>query len=428
MLKLMLNKIKICDIINKRYFRNQFKKEDLKMNYAFSNKVTGLQASAIREILKFTSDPEVISFAAGNPAPEAFPIDDIKQISEELLKENPILALQYSITEGYTPLRDAVKERMLKEGNFNPEIDEIIITSGAQQANELSCKVMLNEGDTLICEAPSFIGSLNSFKSYNVNLVGVELEDDGINIEKLEEAIKANKNIKILYLIPNFQNPTGKTMSLEKRKKALELAKKYNFLILEDNPYGDLRFNGEDIPTIKSMDTDGYVIYSGSFSKVLAPGLRIGYVCAPREIIQKIVVCKQVSDVHSNIWAQAVAHKFITTRDFDKHIKGLKEIYKKKCTLMLTEIKKNFSSKISYTMPDGGLFIWCTLPEGSDMMGFCSKAVQEYKIAVVPGSAFMINEKDKTYSFRINFSTPTDEQIIKGCEILGKLSKDMFGE
>ena len=342
MLKLMLNIIKICDIIIKRYFRNQFKKEDLKMNYAFSDKVTGLQASAIREILKFTSDPEVISFAAGNPAPEAFPVDDIKQISEELLKENPILALQYSITEGYTPLRDAVKERMLKEGNFNPERDEIIITSGAQQANELSCKVMLNEGDTLICEAPSFIGSLNSFKSYNVNLVGVELEDDGINIEKLEEAIKANKNIKILYLIPNFQNPTGKTMSLDKRKKALELAKKYNFLILEDNPYGDLRFNGEDIPTIKSMDTDGHVIYSGSFSKVLAPGLRIGYVCAPREIIQKIVVCKQVSDVHSNIWAQAVAHKFITTRDFDKHIKGLKEIYRKKCTLMLSEIKRIF--------------------------------------------------------------------------------------
>ena len=217
-------------------------------------------------------------------------------------------------------------------------------------------------------------------------------------------------------------------MSLDKRKKALELATKYNFLILEDNPYGDLRFNGEDIPTIKSMDTDGHVIYSGSFSKVLAPGLRIGYVCAPREIIQKIVVCKQVSDVHSNIWAQAVAHKFITTRDFDKHIKGLKEIYRKKCTLMLSEIKKNFSSKISYTKPDGGLFIWCTLPEGNDMMGFCSKAVQEYKIAVVPGSAFMINEKDKTYSFRINFSTPTDEQIVKGCEILGKLSKDMFGE
>lgn len=398
------------------------------MNYIFSDKVSGLQASAIREILKFTADPEVISFAAGNPAPEAFPVEAINEISAKLLKEDPILALQYSITEGYTPLRDVLKNNMAKIGNFNSDIDDLIITSGAQQANELSCKVLLNEGDTLICEAPSFIGSLNSFKSYHVNLVGVELEEDGINIEKLEEAIKSNKNVKLLYLIPNFQNPTGLTMSYEKRVKVLELARKYDFVILEDNPYGDLRFAGEDIPTIKSMDTDGHVVYTGSFSKVLAPGLRIGYVSAPKDIIQKIVVCKQVSDVHSNIWAQAVCYEFMTKYDFDTHIKGLKEIYRKKCNLMLEMLEKNFSSKIKYTKPQGGLFIWCTLPEGNDMMGFCSKAVQEYKIAVVPGSAFMISESDTTYSFRINFSTPTDEQIIKGCEILGKLSKDMFGE
>lgn len=397
------------------------------MIYNFSDKIAGLKPSAIREILKYSADPEVISFAAGNPAPEAFPVDIIGEISRKLLEENPILALQYSITEGYTPLRDIVKERMAKELNFNSEIDEIIITSGAQQANELSCKVMLNEGDTLICEAPSFIGSLNSFKSYRVNLVGVELENDGINIEKLEETIKANKNVKLLYLIPNFQNPTGLTMCLEKRKAVLELAKKYDFIILEDNPYGDLRFAGENIPSIKSMDTEGRVIYSGSFSKVLAPGLRIGYVSAPKEIVQKIVVCKQVADVHSNIWAQTICYEFITKYDFNEHIKGLKEIYKKKCNLMLDNIAKNFSSKISYTKPHGGLFIWCTLPEGSDMMGFCAKAVKEFKIAVVPGNAFMVSESDTTYSFRINFSTPTDEQIVKGCEILGKLSKEMFG-
>ncbi len=398
------------------------------MNYIFSDKVSGLQASAIREILKFTADPEVISFAAGNPAPEAFPVEAINEISAKLLKEDPILALQYSITEGYKPLRDILKNNMARVGNFSSDIDDLIITSGAQQANELSCKVLLNEGDTLICEAPSFIGSLNSFKSYHVNLVGVELEEDGINIEKLEEAIKSNKNVKLLYLIPNFQNPTGQTMSYEKRVKVLELARKYDFVILEDNPYGDLRFVGEDIPTIKSMDTDGHVVYTGSFSKVLAPGLRVGYVSAPKDIIQKIVVCKQVSDVHSNIWAQAVCYEFMTKYDFDTHIKGLKEIYRKKCNLMLEMIEKNFSSKIKYTKPQGGLFIWCTLPEGNDMMGFCSKAVQEYKIAVVPGNAFMVSEDDTTYSFRINFSTPTDEQIIKGCEILGKLSKDMFGE
>jgi 2-aminoadipate transaminase len=176
------------------------------------------------------------------------------------------------------------------------------------------------------------------------------------------------------------------------------------------------------------MDTQGRVIYTGSFSKVAAPGLRVGYVSAPKEIIQKIVVCKQVSDVHTNIWAQAVCNELLTSYDFDKHLIGLKKIYRRKCTLMLDCLKKNLSSKISYTKPEGGLFIWCTLPEGSDMMGFCKRAVEEYKVAVVPGNAFLISESDVTYSFRINFSTPTDEQIIKGCEILGRLSKDMFGE
>lgn len=396
------------------------------MNYNFSEKVSNLQASAIREILKFTSDPEVISFAAGNPAPEAFPVDDIKRISNEILNKNPILALQYSLTEGYTPLRNVLKERMLKEGNFNSDKDELIITSGAQQSNELCAKVLCDEGDTIICEAPSFIGSLNAFKSYNVNLVGIELEEDGINLEKLEEAIKTNQNTKLIYLIPNFQNPTGRTMSLEKRKRVYELAEKYDIFILEDNPYGDIRFAGEHIQSIKSMDTDGRVIYSGTFSKVLAPGIRVGYCSAPKEIISKIVVCKQVSDVHTNIWAQVLAERFLSTCDMENHLRQIRKIYKHKCELMLSEIKKNFSDKIKYTVPEGGLFIWCTLPEGYDMMSFCKRAVEEYKVAVVPGTAFTVNETDKTTSFRLNFSTPTDDEIIKGCELIGKLSKEMF--
>ncbi|MBR6599013.1 MAG: PLP-dependent aminotransferase family protein, partial [Oscillospiraceae bacterium] len=268
------------------------------MNYQYSNRVSSLKPSAIREILKHTANPEVIPFAAGNPSAEAFPTEIIGEISKELLTSDPIGALQYSITEGYTPLRDLLKKQMAEKKCFNSDIDDLIITSGAQQANELACKVLCSDGDTLICESPSFIGSLNAFKSYNVNLTGVELEDDGINIEKLEEAIKNNKNVKLLYVIPNFQNPTGNTMSWEKRKAVYELAKKYDFIILEDNPYGDLRFKGEEIPSIKSIDTEGRVIYSGTFSKILAPGLRVGYVSAPAEIIQKIVVCKQVSDVH----------------------------------------------------------------------------------------------------------------------------------
>ena len=247
------------------------------MDYKFSDKVTKLQASAIREILKFTSVPGVISFAAGNPAPEAFPTQKIAEISEELLRDDPILALQYNITEGYTPLRDFLKQWLASKNCYNPDLDDVVVTSGGQQANELSCKVLLNEGDTLLCESPCFIGSLNAFRSYNVNLCGVDMDDDGINIEKLENAIKTHKNVKMLYVIPNFQNPTGRTMSFEKRKAVYELACKYDFIILEDDPYGELRFAGENVPAIKSLDTEGRVIYTSTFSKILSSGFRCSF-------------------------------------------------------------------------------------------------------------------------------------------------------
>lgn len=221
------------------------------MEFNFSEKMGGLKASAIREILKFTADPTVISFAAGNPAAEAFPVEEIERITENILKNNPIGALQYSITEGYAPLRENIKKVMLKKETIVHDFDDLIVVSGAQQGNELSCKVLCDAGDTMIVENPSFIGSLNSFKSYGVNLVGVELEDDGIHLEKLEEALKANPRTKLIYLIPNFQNPSGRTMSLEKRKAVLALAKQYDVMILEDNPYGDLRFAGEPVASIK---------------------------------------------------------------------------------------------------------------------------------------------------------------------------------
>lgn len=396
------------------------------MEYKFSNKVTGLQASAIREILKFTSDPKVISFAAGNPAPEAFPTERIAEISDDLLRNDPILALQYSVTEGYTPLRNFLKEWLGSKNCFHPEFDDLIVTSGGQQANELSCKVLLNEGDTLLCESPCFIGSLNAFRSYNVNLVGVDMEDDGIDLEKLEDALKKQPNVKILYLIPNFQNPTGRTMSLEKRKAVYELACRYDFIILEDDPYGELRFAGENIPSIKSLDTEGRVIYSSTFSKLISSGFRTGFVSAPSPIIQKMIVCKQVSDVHSNIWAQVVSHRFITTVDREAHFNNLREIYKKKSDLMCGYIDNGFSKQISYVKPEGGLFVWCTLPDSCDMNAFCKKAVQEYKVAVVPGNSFAIDENEVSHSFRLNYSTPTNENIEKGMEILAKMTRDIL--
>lgn len=396
------------------------------MRFQFSDNVSALQPSAIREILKFTSMPGVISFAAGNPAPEAFPTETVAEISKKLLMENPILAMQYSITEGYPELRDLLKERLAKDNAYCEGKDELIITSGAQQANELACKILLNRGDTLICESPSFIGSLNAFKSYGVNLVGIPLENDGMNMEALEEALKTNPNCKLIYVIPNFQNPTGIVTSLQKRKKLYELACKYNVVILEDNPYGDLRCEGEDVPSIKSMDVENRVVYSGTFSKILAPGFRTGYVSGPSEIISKMIVCKQVADVHSNIWAQAVCEQFMRTVDLDEHFNKLRSIYRRKRDIMLSEMDNTFSKKVKYNKPEGGLFIWCTLPDDCDMNKFCQKAVKDYKIALVPGNAFLINENEKTTSFRMNFSTPTDEQLKEGTRILGAMSREVL--
>ncbi|SDM68802.1 PLP-dependent aminotransferase family protein [Acetanaerobacterium elongatum] len=395
------------------------------MQYTFSDKIATLQPSAIREILKFTADPQVIPFAAGNPAPEAFPTALVGEITSEIFAERPIAALQYSITEGYPQLRTMLKDMLKSRYHAGRDSDELIIVSGAQQGVELATKVLCNEGDTVICEKPSFIGSLNSFKSYNTHLVGIELQDDGIDLTALEDALKANKNVRFIYLIPNFQNPSGKTMSLEKRKAAYALAKRYGTMILEDNPYGDLRFEGEDIPSIKSFDEDGIVIYLGSFSKVLSPGLRVGYVCAPGPIVQKMVVAKQASDVHTGILSQMICAEFLTRVDYNAHIAHLQQIYRKKCALMLGGMDAGFGGKVDYTRPQGGLFLWCTLPKGSDMMGFCTEAVHR-KVAVVPGSAFMTSDKDETTSFRMNFSTPTDEQIEKGVDILSKLIRERF--
>lgn len=396
------------------------------MNYPISQRMASLQPSAIREILKATQDPSIISFAAGNPSSQAFPSETIRSISDEIFGEEAITALQYSVTEGYTPLRERMKA--LTESHYGiprRQFDELIMVSGAQQGIELVTKCLVNEGDTILCEDPSFIGALNTFRSYQANLVGVEMEEDGINIEKLETALKTQKNVRFLYLIPNFQNPSGITMSLEKRKAVYELAKKYSVLIMEDNPYGDLRYSGTPVPTIKSLDTEGLVIYLGSFSKILSPGLRVGYVLAPRDLLQKVIVAKQCSDVHTTILSQLICERFLAENDLDAHIEMLCGMYRKKLALMLGEMEKEFHPAVSFTHPEGGLFLWCTLPQGADMMDFCRKAVAQ-KVAVVPGSAFTMHDSDPTTSFRMNFSTPSDEQIVRGIGILGQLTRQLY--
>ena len=394
------------------------------MNYQFSKRVSGLQPSAIREILKATADPALISFAAGNPAPEAFPCESVREISDRLLENSPILALQYSVTEGYTPLRKTVAKYMSEKFNVGRDFDDIIITSGAQQVMELAAKTFLNYGDTIICEDPSFVGSLNAFRSLGVKLKGIRMEADGMDMDSFKKALEDDKNVKLVYTIPNFQNPSGTCMSLEKRKELYNLCKKHGVVIIEDNPYGELRFEGENIPCIKSFDEDGLVIYAGSFSKVLSPGMRVGYAIAPREIIAKMTVCKQTEDVHTNIWAQAVANTFMTEFDFEGHLAKIRKIYKHKAELMESLLDEKVCPNISYNKIQGGLFIWATLPDSFDMLDVVKKAV-EHKVAVVPGTAFLNDENAKTNSFRLNFSTPTDEQIEKGIDILAEVLNSM---
>lgn len=393
------------------------------MEYSFSDRVQALKPSAIREIFKYAADPEVVSLSAGNPSPEAFPIEEIKEISSRLLEENPIGVLQYSVTEGYPQLRETLKEYMKSHHNIGRDFDDILITTGAQQIMDLATKSLVNEGDVVITEAPSFIGSLNTFRSYNAKLVGVKIDDDGMNMEELEKALQTHKNARFIYTIPNFQNPSGITMSLEKRKKMYELAKKYNVLILEDNPYGDLRYSGEYIPCIKSFDEEGIVLYAGSMSKVISPGIRVAYVIAPKPIFQKMVVCKQGNDVHTNIWSQMVCNELMTKYDFDSHLEKLRNLYRKKAQFMMDLMDKYLVPMgITYAKITGGLFTMCTLPDYVDMQEFCKDAIKN-KVCVVPGNAFLTDESEECHTFRVNFSTPTDEQLEKGIKLLAKTAE-----
>ena len=400
------------------------------MNYIFSNKIGSLAPSAIREILKATSQPGIIPFAAGNPAPEAFPVQAVREISARLLEERPVDCLQYGITEGYAPLRARVREDLRSRLQIGSEDDDLIITSGAQQVVDLATKALCNEGDVVVAESPSFIGSLNTFRSYGARLRGVPLQADGMDVDALEAILREEKNVRFIYTIPNYQNPSGVTMGLEKRRRVYELARQYGVLILEDNPYGELRYDppqrisdspgtpgGEALPCIKSFDEDGIVIYAGSFSKILSPGLRVGYALAPAPVIAKMTVGKQASDVHTPIFNQIIVDEWMKNYDVAGHIANIRAIYRAKRDLMCDGLA---GSILRFQRPAGGLFLWCELPAGADMLDYAGRAVAQ-KVAVVPGIAFAVEGNEKINAVRLNFSTPTDEQLVKGVEILAGL-------
>ncbi|MBE6915889.1 MAG: PLP-dependent aminotransferase family protein [Ruminococcaceae bacterium] len=393
------------------------------MNFKFSERISTLQPSAIREILKVTQDPTVISFAAGNPAPESFPAAEMASIAAEIFANNAASALQYGVTEGYGPLKELTAKRMKEKYNIGRTFDDIIITSGGQQAIEMLTKALVNEGDVILCEMPSFIGALNAFRSYNAKLIGIPMDHDGMDMEVLERTLQTTQNVKFIYTIPTFQNPSGHVMSLERRKKLLELAQKYNVLILEDSPYFELRFAGEYVPPIKSMDETGCVLFSGSYSKILAPGIRIGFAIAPKELISKLTVAKQVSDVHTNLFFQMIAAEYLKRYDLDAHIAKICDLYRTRAELMCNRIDEKFGGKVQYVRPTGGLFLWCSLPEGYDSMDFCRKT-GEKKVVAVPGSSFSIDEREITPSFRMNYSLPSEEQICKGIDLMAEVLHD----
>ncbi len=394
------------------------------MQYRFSRGFSALAPSAIREILK-NSDPNTIAFSAGNPNALSFPIEELARLSADIFLTQSTLALQYGTTEGYLPLREVLAKRSFERFGIGKDFDTTMITSGGQQGLELCCRVLCDEGDVVLCEEPTFIGALNAFRAVGAKTVGVPLEDDGMNLEILEEKLKNTPNVRMIYCISNFQNPSGICTSLSKRQAIYALAKQYGVIILEDNPYGELRFAGEEIPPIKSMDCDGIVVYCSSFSKLLSAGMRVGFVIAPEAIVAKMTVGKQCEDVHTNLFFQILCHRFMTECDFDAHIENIRKLYAHKCHLMQKALDDYMPDGVTHTSPEGGLFIWCTIPEHIAILDFVNEA-KKRKVAFVPGFVFNPDETGRKNAFRMTYATPSDEDITRGVKILGDILKEML--
>lgn len=383
-----------------------------------------MEASAIREILKLVQNPEVISLAGGMPDPTTFPTEELNEVVKQILAKNSACALQYSSTEGLTELREFILN-WLDEAKEKAGLDNIMITSGSQQGLDLVSKVLLNPGDTLIVELPSYLAALNAFRSYGGEMAGIPMDDEGMQIDILEETLTKLKNdrkkVKFIYTISNFQNPAGVTMSLARRKKILEVAKKYEVFILEDNPYDKLRFEGEPIPSIYSLDNEGYVISLGTFSKILCPGLRLAWILGNKEIIEKLVIMKQATDLCTTVLNQLIAYEYCCQNDIDKNIESNVEIYRRKRNGMLEALDKYFPVEVTWTKPQGGFFVFATLPEYIDTGEMFKEAIEE-NVAYVPGGPFFADGKGQN-TMRLSFCFPSVEDIDEGIKRLGKIIK-----
>lgn len=394
-----------------------------KLQYSFSEKFKLLKPPAITEILKTESGKNVIPFSAGNPAEESFTADFVRRASAQILETRPQEALQYGASEGYEPLRETLRKRAESRLGIDMKNNDVIVVSGAQQGIELSAKVMCNEGDTVVSENPTFLGALNAFRSVGARLHGIPVLPDGADADTLEKALCADNRVKLVYLTPNFQNPTGVTATAERRRELYEIARRHDVLILEDDSYRETRFCGEDVPSIKSIDEDGRVIYCGSFSKVMSAGMRVGFVIAAPELIAKLTVAKQVCDIHTNMLAQMIVDSFINFDNVENHINKVRRLYKKRYELMEECAEKYFPANVKRGKTEGGLFLWCGLPEKSDARAVCALA-KEKQISIVPGSALAVNEGNNIPYIRLNYSAPSEEQIESGMQILGGILRE----
>lgn len=390
------------------------------MNYYISKKIRAVDGDAIERILSASADPQTISLAGGNPTPELFPNEKLAELAYAILKEDPVKALQYNVTGGNPELRQALMARMARKEGIGQPFDRCIIVSGGQQGVELVTKTLIDPDDVVLVEEPSYVGALNIFRSHNAKLVGLATDEQGLIPEALEQALQQHGNVRFLYTIPTFQNPSGTTLPLERRKKIYEIAKRYGLLILEDNPYGELRFSGEAVPTIKSLDTEGLVVYCSSFSKILAPGLRLGYLILPQALADKVLVAKQCSDVHTPMLTQLMALCFMEQVDMDAMIETMRQTYQHKCQVMLDAMEACFPKWVTWVKPQGGLFIWCDLGAGHDALQVSQICAAE-KVAFVPGNVFMTDMDKPCSALRLNYSTMSDARIREGIAILGKV-------
>ena len=392
------------------------------MEYKFASRMDRMKASEIRELLKLTAKPEIISFAGGLPAPELFPVKEIAQVSHDLVLKEGQKLLQYATTEGRPTLREKIAKRMTEKYGTPVDMNDILITTGSQQCLDFAGKLFLDPGDVVLCESPSYLGALNAFNAYQPVFKEVPTDGEGIIPEELDKILATTPKCKFIYVIPDFQNPTGICWSLERRKKFIEVINKYDLPVFEDNPYGELRYRGESFPTLKSMDTKGLVSILGTFSKIFCPGLRLGWIAGPHTIVEKFVMIKQSADLHTSNFDQGVADAYMDSYDLDAHVKEIVELYGHRRDLILKTMEEEFPEGVEFTRPDGGLFLWVTVPEGVSARKVFDKCIEQ-KVAAVIGDAFYPNDKTDR-SMRVNYSCMPDDKIVEGVKRMAKAIKE----